>query len=117
VAGTGYFDAFSVSASQVPYQDLGLFDPVDIGNLPGLGFIWGGTNFADSVLECNPSTLGCGGGFTFDAVDPAVLTVDLAASAGVNWLNIVLDTKSLPDANHIHPSYGRIRILSIVPVP
>jgi hypothetical protein len=29
----------------------------------------------------------------------------------------VLDTKSFPESNHDHPSYGVIRILSVVPVP
>ena len=114
--GTGYYDSFSVSASHVPYQDIGLGDPVGVANLPGLGFIWGGTSFADGTLECYPTTLGCGVGLTLDAVAPAQTTVYLTASQGVNWLNVVLDTKSLPHANHSYPSYGRIRILSIVPV-
>jgi hypothetical protein len=41
----------------------------------------------------------------------------MQGSAGDNYLNIVLDTKTDPYSNHAHPSYGRIRILEIVPVP
>jgi len=111
-----------VSVAHAPYQDLELGDPITTANVPGLGFIWGGTNYGDSLLECTPSAnstnFGCGIGYSFDAVAPAQMTVVMDANrAGANWLNLVLDTRTLPFANHIHPSYGRIGILSIVPVP
>jgi len=116
--GTGFWDSFSVSVSNVPYQDLGLTDPVTTSNLPGLGFIWGGNDFADSPtnkLECNPSTdpetnFGCTG-------PTATMEVNMEGnSEGASYLNVVLDTKTTPQSNHKHPSYGSIEIVSVVQV-
>jgi hypothetical protein len=113
--GTGYWDSFSMSVSPSPYQDLGLSDPLTTANLPGLGFVWGGSNFGDSLLECNPSTdetpFGCA------SVPEGQAVITMQAGAGANYLNIVLDTKTLPEGNHAHPSFGKIRILSVVAVP
>ncbi len=112
IAGTGYFDSFSVSVSSTPYQSLvGLTDPITTTNLPGLGFIWGGTNYSDSTLECSPASALCAG------LTPGLATVTMIGAAGNNYLNVVLDTKTPPESNHLHPSYGKVRIVSIVQVP
>jgi hypothetical protein len=33
-----------------------------------------------------------------------------------NYLNIVLDTASQPDANHAYPSWGTVDVLMVVPI-
>ena len=121
--GTGYFDSFSVSVSTQPYASLNRIDPIttgeDGGKLTGLGFIWGGTNYNDHLLECNPSTdspatFGC------SAVPAAQTTVNISGNTGGNnnsYLNVVLDTVTTPASDLAHPSYGTIKILSIVQVP
>jgi hypothetical protein len=124
VAGTstGYFDSFSVSVSTQPYASLNRVDPIttgeDGGKLTGLGFIWGGTNYGDGLLECNPSS-GVGGvGCT--EVPTAQLTVNIPGNTGgtnTSYLNVVLDSISNPDADRQHPSYGTIKVLSVVQVP
>jgi hypothetical protein len=107
--GTGYFDSFSVSVSTVPYKDLVFSDPLTAtGNVTGIGFLWGGTNFADGILECNPA----------NCLLAEEKTVDITGNAdGVNYLNVVLDTITNPAADLQHPSFGLIRILNIVQVP
>lgn len=96
--GTGWWDSFSVSVSQAPYWELGLTDPVSTANLPGLGFLWGGLSYGDGFTESNSGTL----------------TVILPGNpGGTNYLNVVLDTASLPDANHNYPSWGTITILDV----
>jgi hypothetical protein len=121
---TGYFDSFSVSVSTQPYASLNRLDPItegeDGGKLTGLGFIFGGTHYLDSKLECNPSTdplsaFGCSG-----VIPAALRTVDIPGNTGGNnnsYLNVVLDTVSNPEADQNHPSYGRVSILSVVQVP
>ena len=110
IPGTGYFDSFSVTVSKVPYKDLAFSDPLTAtGNVTGIGFLWGGTNFADNQLECNPA-------ICTNASPPT--TVDITGNAaGVSYLNVVLDTTTNPDADQQHPSFGLIRILNIVQVP
>jgi hypothetical protein len=119
VTGTGHYDSFSVSVSTVPYEELELTDPIT--ELPGLGFLWGGTNWADSLLECSPSTgpgtFGCGIGLSYEALPAATTFAVMPGNNGNNYLNVVLDTVTTPQSNHAHPSYGRIRILSVVQRP
>ena len=111
--GTGYHDSFTVSVSTTPYQELVLTNPITTANLPGLGFLWGGTNNLDT-LECLP--LGCGLG-TYESVTPGSAIALMPGGGGNNYLNVVLDTKTAPQNNDAHPSYGRIRILSVVQKP
>jgi len=113
VPGTGYFDSFSVSVSTTPYQELELTDPVTTTNLPGLGFLWGGTSHL-GTLQCLPA--GCGLG-TYESVIPGSTIAVMPGTGGNNYLNVVLDTNSEPQRNDAHPSYGRIRILSVVQKP
>jgi hypothetical protein len=111
---TGYWDSFSISVSNAPYQQLTtLSDPITTANLPGLAFIWGGSNYGDGVLECNPSTLSC----TLSAYAEANDAIVPGTHEGGNYLNVVLDTRTTPFTDVTHPSYGTFRILNVVPVP
>lgn len=94
--GTGYWDSFSVSVSDKPYWLMGYTDPVS------LPFVRGGALFGDGVLDCWSGS--------------AVLSIP-GNPVGDNYLNVVLDTGSLPSANHNYPSYGTIAITSIVADP
>lgn len=94
--GTGYWDSFSVSVSNKPFWQMGYADP-----LP-LPFVWGGNLFGDHVLDCNDDTQ----------------TMNMAGNpVGDNYLNVVLDTGSSPQANHNFPSYGTITIEKVVVNP
>jgi hypothetical protein len=99
---TGYWDSFSLSVSAAPYQDLGLLDPITTSNLPGLGFIFGGANYADSIQDTTSSE---------------GTTAIMPVSGGSIFLNVVLDTRTEPQSNHAHPSYGTITILDVRQVP
>lgn len=95
---SGYWDSFSISVSQDKYWDLTLTDPVDTDPDLDVGFIWGGTNYGDGILE---STSGSG-------------SATMAASLlSTNYLNVMLDTSTTPEANHNHASYGEITITKI----
>jgi hypothetical protein len=94
--GTGYWDSFSVSISDKPYWEMGYPDPLS------MPFLRGGTKFGDGVLDCWTGT--------------ATLSIP-GNMAGDNYLNVVLDTGSLPNANHAYNSYGTIAITSIVMDP
>ena len=119
--GDGYWDSFSVSVSGgAPYASLTLKDPLNgaqvlaSGTSFNLGFVWGGTNFGDGLLECYPA-----GDCTRSPDIGAAQKIEVipVTAAGSNYLNVVLDTKTLPAGNHEHASYGKIRILSIVQLP
>jgi hypothetical protein len=96
--GTGYWDSFSVSTSPNPYWSMGYSDPVGGANF---GMVWGGDAYADDILECIDGTS----------------TANLPGYEGGTYLNVVLDTGSLPHANHAHPSYGTITVEKIVVNP
>ena len=115
---TGYWDSFSVTVSKAPYADLdiseSLGDPITAGqaggDLTGVGFIWGGSLYGDGMLdECHSSGTCLGGVVTTTLEIPG--NTD---AGGDSYLNVVLDTKTPPDANHNYTSYGTI--LDIVPV-
>jgi len=95
---TGYWDSFSVSVSSLPYWQLSLSDPVTNDNLPGLGFIWGGTQFADGRLEPASGT--------------KTITVQ-GNPSGNNYLSVILDTATFPHSNHAFPSWGTITIREV----
>jgi hypothetical protein len=99
--GTGYWDSFSVSIAGAPYWDLGLGDPITTTNLPGLAFLWGGTNFNDVILDTKAETI--------------TITVP-ADPYATNYLNVGLDTKSDPQSNHNYPSWGTFNIIGILPI-
>jgi hypothetical protein len=95
-SGTGYWDSFSVSTSNKPYWEMPYSDPVSAP------FIWGGANYADGILECENRT------------ETKSMPGD---PLGDNYLNVLVDTGSLPQANHAHPSYGTITVEKIVVNP
>jgi hypothetical protein len=97
VAGTGYWDLFSISVSQDKYWNLSLSDPLD-GDPLDIGFQYGGTKFGDGILE---STIGSGSA-----------TMN-ASTASTNYLNVVLDTATAPDHNGNYGSWGTIEITKI----
>lgn len=98
-ATAGFWDSFSVSISPRPYWQLSLSDPLNGGDPLSLGFSWGGTQHGDGVLESNHGS-----------------SIATMLSTGTsNFLNIVLDTATLPEADHAFPSWGRIRITDITP--
>ncbi len=96
--GTGYWDSFSVSFSAIPYWTLSLSDPISQTNLHGIDFIWGGISYGDGFLEQTS-----GERKTQVSADPSA----------PNYLNIILDTATLPEVNHAYPSWGTITIKDI----
>ncbi len=95
---TGYWDSFSVSISDNPYWELSLSDPVTPSELPGLGFIWGGTLWADGVLE--------------HVSGSKTITIQ-GNPSGNNYLNIILDTTTQPHSNHLFSSWGTITVIEV----
>ncbi|MFN2611125.1 MAG: PxKF domain-containing protein [Actinomycetota bacterium] len=100
--GTGYYDSFSVSVSQRPYWQLGLTDPLNTTDLPGLGFVWGATSYGDGQIEHTSGT--------------KTVTVP-GDPTKTNYLNVTLDTASQPQSNHAYPSWGTITITDVTPIP
>lgn len=97
--GTGYWDSFSISISPDPYWTLSLADPVTEVGLPGLGFLWGGTSYGDGFIESNSG----------------IQTIEMVGNPNTsNYLNVVLDTATLPYSNHVYPSWGCIGV-KVVP--
>ena len=103
---TGYWDSFSVSTSDEPYWEMAYTDPVS-GSDPvewydfGFGG-WGGALFGDGTLDCLDGSQ----------------TVNMAGDpSGDNYLNVVLDTGSSPEANGNYPSFGTITVEKIVVNP
>ena len=97
VAGTGYWDLFSISVSQDKYWNLTLSDPLD-GDPLDIGFQYGGTLYGDTILD---NTIGSGA---------ATMT---ATTVSTNYLNIVLDTATAPHHNGSYGSWGTIEITKI----
>lgn len=101
--GTGYWDAFIVTISTVGYYwDLPQQDPVL--SSPST-FVWGGQNFADSKLESYITAPGKTDQVTLYNTD-----------ATKYYVSVVLDTKTLPNADTSHPSWGSFHV-SVVPEP
>jgi len=97
-AGKGYWDSFSVSVSSQPIWQASLSDPITPGNLTGLGFIWGGAKWGDHILK---------------HVNGSRTVVVNGNPSGNNYLNVVLNTDSMPDADEYYPSWGTITIKSV----
>lgn len=103
VAGTGYWDAFIVTISTAGYYwDLPKQDPV-LSN-PST-FVWGGQNFADNKLESYITAPGKTDQVTLYDNDNTKY-----------YVSLVLDTKTLPNADTAHPSWGSFHV-SVVPEP
>jgi len=103
-AGTGYWDSFTISVSQDKYWNLTLTDPADTDADLAVGFIWGGILYGDGVLDTTSGT----GSATM-----------AASTTSTNYLNVVLDTATLPQADANYPSWGEITItkLELLGVP
>ncbi|MBA2564645.1 MAG: hypothetical protein H0V09_04390, partial [Gemmatimonadetes bacterium] len=117
-ANTGFFDSFSISVSQdQPYWLKPVSDPVTDAmlGLPGaLGFgPLGGLRFGDGTLE-GATGDGTAGSCSAAGGAPVTATFTMPGdAAGDNYLNIVLDTASVPHANHGFPSWGTVTVLSV----
>lgn len=97
-AGKGYWDSFSISVSSQPIWQVSLSDPITPDNLPGLGFIWGGAKWSDHTLKHVKGS------------DKIIVPGNPSAD---NYLNVVLNTDSMPDADEYYPSWGTITIKSV----
>ncbi|MFH1778029.1 MAG: PEP-CTERM sorting domain-containing protein [Candidatus Omnitrophota bacterium] len=100
-ATEGYWDAFVVNINTTGfYWDLVLTDPVNV-SAPGATWAWGGQSYTDAKLE-----------HFFNLGDPELLK--LISGPGNYYVSIVLDTKTLPDADDNHASWGSFHV---EPVP
>lgn len=96
--GKGYWDSFSVSVSSLPHWQLSFSDPITNANIPGLGFIWGGTSWGDGILKHVSGSK----------------TVQVSGNPnGNNYLNVVLNTSTQPHADNLFPSWGKISITNL----
>lgn len=90
--GQGYWDSFSFSVTPAPYDQTAHTDPL---TFPGLGFLWGGSEWGDGILDNNVGS------------QQISFTGDPNAD---NYLNIVLDTFTPDAADGIFPSWGNVSI-------
>lgn len=98
-AGAGYWDSFSVSVASQPIWQMAVYDPITKNRIPGLGFIWGGVKWGDSILKHVTGTK----------------TVIVPGNpSGNNYLNVVLDTATEVHTDANYPSWGTITIKSVV---
>lgn len=103
VAGTGYFDAFIVTISTLGYYwDTPHTDPMPSS---ASTFVWGGQNYADNKLESYITAPGKTDQVTLYDTDHTKY-----------YVSVVLDTKTLPAADTLHPSWGSFHV-SVVPEP
>ena len=102
VYGTGYYDAFIVTISKIDYYwNLINSDPVSTS---ASTWAWGGTNFNDGILE------------SYTTAPGGMDNVTLASGSGPYYVSVVLDTKTFPQADSLHPSWGSFHV-SVVPEP
>jgi hypothetical protein len=65
-------------------------------------FLFGGSRYGDGTLEMPKLPAG-------------TLMVDGAVSPAVAYLNVVLDTASLPEADTNYPSWGTCKVKKVIP--
>jgi hypothetical protein len=92
VPGTGYFDVFLVSLSSVKYWDQTLADPITAP------YTFGGANYSDHLPSSKAEK--------FTLLIPS-------ESLGAPFLNVVLDTATLPQADNFYPSWGECKVLRV----
>ncbi|MEK6726729.1 MAG: PEP-CTERM sorting domain-containing protein [Deltaproteobacteria bacterium] len=95
--GTGYWDAFVVTVSTSDYYwNLSPSDPIASS---ASTFVWGGTNYADGILESYVT---------------APLMTDVISLSSVApttfYVSLVLDTKTEPYSDTQHPSWGSFHV-------
>lgn len=102
--GTGWWDAFIVTASTKDYYwNLPHTDPVT----PSAStFVWGGSNFDDGILENYTTAPGMD--------DQISLSSPTAATF---YVSVVLDTASAPDSDISNPSWGSVHVNPVASVP
>jgi len=97
---SGYWDAFIVTISQSDYYwNLPHTDPIAAS---ASTFVWGGTNFGDGIKESYITAPAGPGDF-----------VTLSGDGGTYYVSLVLDTKTAPDVDTQHPSYGSFHVTPI----
>jgi hypothetical protein len=100
--GHGYWDSFSATITNGNYYwNQGISDPLN-GDVTEILLLEGGTAYGDGVLEI----YGGSGSFTFTPPD-----------GDQYYLNLVIDTVTLPSNNGNYPSWGEFTDVSVVPVP
>lgn len=99
---SGWWDAFIVTISTTDfYWNLaGLSDPITASDST---WVWGGTNYGDGKLESYVTAP-----YTYDSVS--------MQGSGPFYVSIVLDTKTSPNLDTLHPSWGTFHV-SPVPEP
>lgn len=104
-AYSGYWDAFIVTVSTTDYYwNLSNTDPIASN---ASTFVWGGTNFGDSILESYiTAPLG---------PDDNISLSSLVSTTF--YVSLVLDTKTAPDHDTNHPSWGSFHVTPSVPEP
>lgn len=101
--GTGWWDAFIVTVSTAGYYwNLANSDPVATG---ASTWAWGGTNFADGILENYTTAPGGTDNISMSSSSPTTF-----------YVSLVLDTKTQPYSDIAHPSWGSFHV-SVVPEP
>ena len=105
IAGnTGYWDSFSATITKGNYYwNKSLSDPIN-GDVEQILVLHGGTNFGDAILEeySTPWTQ-----YTFVPTD----------TTSEYYLNLVIDTKTLPDVDVSFPSWGEFSNVQVDPIP
>jgi hypothetical protein len=100
---TGYFDAFIVTISTSGfYWSLPHTDPI---LADASTFVWGGTNYGDGILESYITAPG--------NTDMVALSSE---SPTTFYVSLVLDTKTTPFSDTLHPSYGSFHV-NVIPEP
>lgn len=103
LGGNGYYDAFIVTVNTTGfYWSTSHTDPVTAS---ASTFVWGGSDYADGILESYVT-----------APIPAGDTISLAAGSATYYVSLVLDTKSAPQSDTLHSSYGSFHV-SPIPEP
>jgi hypothetical protein len=103
VAGTGYYDAFIVTVSTVDfYWNLLNSDPILASSST---FVWGGDNWADGILSEYTTAPGNTDMISLSSESPTTF-----------YVSLVLDTKTAPQFDTLHPSYGSFHV-NVIPEP
>jgi hypothetical protein len=95
--GTGFWDSFSISVTDNKFWEIpGLSDPLTFPF-----YLFGGGSFGDGILKKS-------GAVTKTATASANVS-------GVTYLNVILDTGTLPESDTNFPSWGTCKIKKVLP--
>ena len=102
--GTGYWDAFVVTASTDDYYwNLPQSDPITAS---ASTWVWGGTKYGDGILESYKTAP-----YSYDTISLTGLSPGTTV-----YVSIVLDTKTKPDSDDKYASWGSFHV-NPVPEP